>query len=136
MIATPVSKYPGHEDNIVWWAPVNPCMHPYVPVSFAIRKIPKHFQSYPLKEALERQRQTEPNLFENNPKHFFTLIERHRDHVDESYGERIGEAKRQAAKLEKKLHCIRKRKKPAKGSYKLLKKYYKFYRKIVRKLPR
>ncbi|NPA46453.1 MAG: dipeptidase, partial [Chlorobi bacterium] len=48
MIVTPVSKYPGHEDNIVWWAPVNPCMHPYVPVSFAIRKIPRHFQSYPL----------------------------------------------------------------------------------------
>ena len=135
LIATPMSKYPEHEDNIIWWAPINPCMHPYVPISFAIRKIPKYFQSYPLSNALSLQRQTEPNLFENNPRHFFTIIDRHRRYVDGDYYNRIEEAHTQAAKWKQKTKRIRKRKKPAKGSYLLLKKYYKFYRKLVRKLP-
>ncbi len=133
VIATPVSKFPLHPDNLMWWAPLNSCMHPFVPVSLAIKKIPKHFQSYPLEKALALQRQTEPNLFENNPRHFYTVMQAHRQYVDSQYYARIDEARRMADMLEKKCAKIRRKKSPSKGSYKLLKKYYRFYRKWYKK---
>ena len=129
-----MSKFPWYPGNFVYWAPMNGCMHPFVPLSLAVERIPRRYQSYPLREALDKQRQKEPNLFEQNPRHLFSILEKHRKWVNKDYFRRIGDERKAAGSLEDKIRRIRQRNNPARGSTKILKAYYKFYRKRIKHL--
>ncbi len=136
LITAFVTKFPNHPDNIIWFAPFKACTHPFVPVSLAIRRFPKQYQSYPLKKALANQPNKNLNTFENNPRHAFTVFRNHLEFVDANYPGRHQKAVNQILTFNKTIRKIRHKKNAAEGSFIILKKLYKFYHKINRKIDK
>ncbi len=136
VITSFVTKFPRHKDNIIWFSPLKPCIFPYVPLSLAIEKIPKTYQAYPLKKALENQRKDTINTLEKNKKQAFGIYNQYRQYVDENYPGRIENARETKQLFNKYIHHVRKHKSASKGSFIILKKLYKHYRRIERKLKK
>ena len=93
---------PADNAYIVWWAPLNPCINPYIPIAYGIKEIPKEYQSCKLTDALKRHFDNNKNTFEANPEHAYNVFNRYNTFVNNDYEKHIILAKKQKENIEKK----------------------------------
>lgn len=75
--------------NIVWWAPLNPCINPYIPIYLTTKTIPSMYQSCSLNNALKKHFNVLQNTFEANSKHAFSVFNKYNSFINEDYVNRI-----------------------------------------------
>ncbi len=83
---------PADNAYIVWWAPLNPCIHPYIPIAYGINNIPKDYQIRPLSEALKYHFSEKANSFEANPQSAYNTFKKYNDKINEDYKTNIIES--------------------------------------------
>ncbi len=71
--------------NIIYFAPLNPCIQPYVPLSVVIKDIPPEYQSRPLNEALAHHFDKDSNTFQANPEHAYSIFFKCNTRVNNKY---------------------------------------------------
>jgi dipeptidase len=75
-IAQLKSNEPKEFNNILWFAPLNPCVNPYIPIYYAIDSFPGGFSNYHYTNALDNQFVKERNEPESNNSHnYYIFIE-------------------------------------------------------------
>ncbi len=134
VITSFVTKFPNHKDNIVWFSPMKSCIYPMIPISLSVMKIPHAYQAYPLRKALKLQRQDSINTFERNKHHAFAVFNRYRQYVDTNYPAHIEHSRQLKKKFEGIIQKTRKHQCARKGSFLLLKKLRRFYKKAMREI--
>jgi len=87
---------------IVWWAPLNPCIHPYIPVVFDIQDIPKPYHVHPLSQAMTNHFNEKNNTFEANPTSAYAIFKKYNDAINEDYEAKISQAKHRKQLFEEK----------------------------------
>ncbi|PIP54047.1 MAG: hypothetical protein COX07_07450 [Bacteroidetes bacterium CG23_combo_of_CG06-09_8_20_14_all_32_9] len=80
--------------NILWWAPLNPCIHPYIPIYFVIDSIPVQYQNCSADKALYHHFDKQTNTFEANPLHAYTIFKRYNDTINKHYWKKVSEAEK------------------------------------------
>lgn len=76
---------PANEAYIVWFAPLNPCIHPYIPIVYGIKKIPEVYQNRPLDQILQYCFSAKGNTFEDNPESAYGIFEKYNASIDADY---------------------------------------------------
>lgn len=115
---------------IVWWAPLNPCIHPYIPIVYGINKIPAVYQNHPLDQALQYHFSKKGNTFEANPESAYAIFEKYNAKINAHYQSKIKEVKKwknlfeKEAKEEMAEALQNKNKTPWKVSEELMQKLY------------
>lgn len=71
--------------NLLYFAPLNPCIQAYVPISMSIKKIPRQYQNRPISQALEKHFDKQQNSFEQNPWHAYSVFEAYNNQINEQY---------------------------------------------------
>ena len=74
---------------VLWFHPMNPCIHPGVPIFFGIKKFPKEYQSAPYTTAMKQHFDKQKNTFENNPKHAYSVFSKLTNIVNTDYQQNI-----------------------------------------------
>ena len=69
----------------LWWAPLNPCIFPYVPINFDIKEIPKMYSNIGEKIAKANHFLKQENSYKANPKHAFTVFNNYRKSINKNY---------------------------------------------------
>ncbi len=69
----------------LWWAPLNPCIFPYIPINFDIKEIPKMYSNIGCEMAKTNHFLKGENTFESNPNHAFTIFNNYRNNIDNNY---------------------------------------------------
>jgi len=93
MVTQLYNDRPADNAYIVWWAPLNPCIHPYIPIAYGINKIPAAYQIRPLSEALKYHFSKKANSFEANPQSAYNVFKKYNDKINEDYKTRILESR-------------------------------------------
>ncbi len=70
---------------VLWFSPLNPCIHPAVPIFFGIRNFPTEYQTSPYGEAMDNHFDKNTNSFEANPNHAFSIFEKLNKFVNNDY---------------------------------------------------
>ena len=113
-------------ENIIFFAPFNPCIQPYIPISVTIEDIPQVYQNRPLDQALKYHFYDKANTFQANPLHAFTIYFKCNTRINKNYWQMQKKAKKYKASLEEKtLKNIEKSKDKAKASTENLMTVYK-----------
>ncbi|RKX17348.1 MAG: hypothetical protein DRP35_11075 [Candidatus Zixiibacteriota bacterium] len=94
---------PAANGFIVWWAPLNPCIHPYIPIAYGINQIPATYQIRPLEQALANHFDKKANSFKANPKSAYATFKNYNDQIDQDYKAKITEAKQWKQSFEEKV---------------------------------
>ncbi len=122
---------PANNAYIVWWAPLNPCINPYIPIAFGINDIPHEYQSCNIDEALKRHFDIKKNTFEVNPEHSYNIFKKYNDFINNDYQKNIKDAEAKKERIEEKakqlinLENIKKASNVGEISEELLRKLYK-----------
>ena len=85
---------------VMWLAPRRPCIQPYVPWYFGMKKIPEDFALVDPQTALENHFNAPENILDQNKDHAFVEYARYAEQVDENYGKYIGEITTYKEKLQ------------------------------------
>ena len=86
------NTYPENNQNIIWFAPMNPCINPYIPIHFSIDSFPPQFTNRSWNNAV-KYHFDETNNYENNPNHAYSIFNQQILFINEHYQFRSGEAK-------------------------------------------
>lgn len=78
---------------LIWFAPLNPCIHPYIPIVYGINKIPAEYENHPLDQALKYDFAKAGNTFEANPKSAYAIFENYNKEIDVAYQAKFKEMK-------------------------------------------
>ena len=89
VIAELQSGKPVDYGSILWFNPLNPCIHPSVPIFFGIDKFPKEYQTTDYNTAMKVHFDKKRNTFEKNPNHAFYVFERLNQLVNSDYEKNI-----------------------------------------------
>ena len=76
---------PAKNAYIVWFAPLNPCIHPYIPIVYGIKKIPGVYQNHPLNQILQYCFSAKGNTFEANPESAYGVFEKYNASINAAY---------------------------------------------------
>ncbi len=126
LVAQLNSTQPDDPENIIFWAPFNPCLQPYVPISVTLENIPKVYQSHPLGQALEHHFDGDKNSFEANPKQAYSVFYEYNSKINKNYWKLIQQARENKQKIEDyTLKLFNKQNDKAKASRQILKYLYK-----------
>ncbi len=82
---------PAGNAFIVWWAPLNPCIHPYIPIAYGIKQIPAAYQIRPLEQALANHFNKKANSFEANPLSAYSVFHKYNEKINKDYQTKIVE---------------------------------------------
>jgi dipeptidase len=77
------------EKTIVWWAPLNPCIHPFIPIVFDIKNIPEVYQNKPLKDAIEYHFDKNRNRIDASRETAYSYFYKLNKKIDFNYAENI-----------------------------------------------
>jgi dipeptidase len=91
----------ANDAYIVWYAPLNPCIHPYIPIVYGIEKIPEVYENHPVKDILKYCFAKQGNTFEENPQSAYGIFEKYNASVDADYLAQIKAAKAWKTSFEK-----------------------------------
>jgi len=75
----------NYTTKTLWWAPLNPCIFPYVPINFDIKEIPKMYSNIGEKTAKANHFLKQENSYKANPKHAFTVFNNYRKSINKNY---------------------------------------------------
>ncbi len=90
-----VVEYSGNIKNtIVWWAPLNPCINPYIPIALSIAMPPKEYFAHPWTETLKYHFDKEGNRYEDNPDLAFSIFKAYTHHINQNYWKEIKKAQK------------------------------------------
>lgn len=76
---------PANDAYIIWFAPLNPCIHPYIPIVYGIKKIPEVYENHPWDQALKYDFAKTGYTFEANPTSAYTIFENYNRVIDAAY---------------------------------------------------
>ena len=85
LIAQFNSNSAGDQQNLLYFAPLNPCIQAYIPISMTIQKIPRQYQNRPISQALDKHFDKKANLFEQNPWHAYSVFEAYNNQINDQY---------------------------------------------------
>ena len=74
---------------ILWFHPMNPCIHPGVPIFFGIKKFPIEYQTAPYATAMKQHFDKQKNTFENNHQHAYYVFKQLTNVVNSDYQNNI-----------------------------------------------
>jgi dipeptidase len=89
VIAELQSNKPIDYGCILWFHPMNPCIHPGVPIYFGIKKFPHEYQTAPYKIAIKQHFDKGKNTFEHNPSHAYYIFNQLTNIVNVDYQKNI-----------------------------------------------
>lgn len=118
------NTYPENNKNVIWFAPFNPCINPYIPIACSIDSFPQVYHNCSLKDAVTRQFDKKSNTFEANPKHAYSIFYRRNEKINDDYWNKLDSVQDEKVKFEKYARDLFKSKPKGKTSYRLLMKYY------------
>ena len=93
---------PTDNGFIVWWAPLNPCIHPYIPIAYGIKQIPAAYQIRSEEQALANHFDKKANSFESNPESAYSIFKNYNDLINQDYQSKITTARQWKQAFEKK----------------------------------
>ncbi len=76
---------PAKNAYIVWYAPLNPCIHPYIPIVYGIKNIPAVYQNHPLNQILQYCFSVKGNTFETNAESAYGVFEKYNESINAAY---------------------------------------------------
>jgi len=85
VIADLTSINPKNNTNILWFAPLNPCIFPFIPISFDIETFPDMYKNVNSEKAKLQHFDKEKTSFKNNPKQAFTVFNNYRKKINTNY---------------------------------------------------
>ncbi len=88
-------------DYCVWWAPLNPCIHPYIPVIYEIEDIPLEYQNGDYHEALSSHFDEGSHSKTHNPLSAYSVFYQFNHDIDINYNQNIESVKLWKKKFEK-----------------------------------
>ena len=95
------NTYSENNQNVVWFAPMNPCVNPYVPIHFTIDSFPSEYSNCNWNNAIKFHFDKEQNNYENNPEHASSFFNYRTLYINEKYWTRSNNAINQKLKIEK-----------------------------------
>ena len=81
-------------NTIIWWAPLNPCINPYLPIALSIVSVPKEYFKHTWTNALAYHFDKQGNRFEDNPNLAFTIFYRYTKKINDNYWKSIKKAQK------------------------------------------
>ncbi len=79
------NTYPENNQNIIWFAPSNPCINPYTPIHFNIDEFPIIYSRVDYEKATENHFQKDENDIKNNPEHSSAIFLKRSRFIDTNY---------------------------------------------------
>ncbi len=119
------NTYPENNQNVIWFAPFNPCINPYIPIACAIDSFPAVFHRHTIVDAMKYHFDKKSNTFEANPKLAYSVFHSRNAEINAHYWKKSVEAKKTKKKFEQKAINEFRKKPSGKTSYKLLMEFYK-----------
>ncbi len=80
-----VAQLTQNQTPIVWFAPLNPCIHPYIPIVYGIQHIPPAYENHPLRDILTYCFKKKGNTFEANPESAYGVFEKYNAAINADY---------------------------------------------------
>ena len=87
----------------LWWAPLNPCIFPYVPINFDIKEIPKMYSNIGVETAKANHFLKQENSYKANPNHAFTVFDKYKNSINSNYWNNKNKRESFKNKFEKKV---------------------------------
>lgn len=75
----------NNDENTIWFAPLNPCIHPYIPIVYNITNIPDAYQNRPLYQSLKFHFDKKSNTFEANPFSAYNIFHLYNETINKEY---------------------------------------------------
>ncbi len=118
------NTYPENNQNVVWYAPCNPCINPYLPIAFSIDSIPPEFYNRNWNEDISKHFDLDKNKIQANPLHAYSIFYKRNSKIDKNYWQEYDNAKKLKQKYEEKIEKRFKGYNKNELSYKILQEYY------------
>ncbi len=90
------------DKTIVWWAPFNPCIEPYVPLVEGMPYVPKQYHARAWTQARKLHFVKDTNTFEANPELAFSIFHTYNQQINKDYWRKEKAAKRLKHKIQAK----------------------------------
>lgn len=117
------NTYPENNKNIIWFAPLNPCINAYIPIACSIDSFPERFHKYSWQNALKHHFEDRENNFETNTQHAYSVFHNWNETVNNNYWTKSKTAKKLKADFEKHAKSVFNKKPTGQTSYDLLSEY-------------
>jgi len=118
------NTYPENNTNVIWFAPFNPCINPYIPIACSIDSFPSVYHNRSAEEAPAMHFDKKQNIFEANPNSAYSKFFKHNEAINEDYWNKIDSVQQEKVKFEQYARDLFKAKPNGKTSYRLLMEYY------------
>jgi dipeptidase len=97
------SRMPNEVGNLIWFAPRRPCIQPYIPIYFGVKRIPGRFEKESFDKASANHFNDERDLRYLFPNHASWVFSKYAEIIDDNYMAEIKKIRRYCEKSEKKL---------------------------------
>ena len=84
-IADLTSTNPKNNTNVLWFAPLNPCIFPFIPIAFDIENFPDMYKNIDLEKAKQQHFEKEKTSYKNNPTQAFSVFHNYRNSIYDDY---------------------------------------------------
>lgn len=85
VVANLSTTNPKENKNILWFAPLNPCVFPYIPIYFNIEKFPEMYSNISAEEAISQHFEKEKTSFKANPTQAFSVFNNYSTKINNNY---------------------------------------------------
>ncbi|MEA3450275.1 MAG: C69 family dipeptidase [Bacteroidota bacterium] len=120
------NTYPENNTNVIWYAPYNPCINPYIPIACSIDSFPAVFQNRKFSETRKYHFDKKSNIYKANPKHAYSVFYAQNTLINNDYWVKSVSAKKNKKQFEQKFINTFKKNPKGETSYKLLMEYYNY----------
>ncbi len=117
------NTYPENNKNVIWFAPLNPCINPYIPIACSIDSFPPLFHKYDRQNALQHHFEYTQNNFETNTQHAYSIFHNWNETINNNYWTKSKAAKKLKADFEKHAKTLFSKSPTGQTSYELLSEY-------------
>ncbi len=118
------NTYPENNKNVIWFAPFNPCINPFIPIACAIDSFPDVFHLRPWQQATSQHYNQKTNSFSADPNCAYSVFYKYNSLINNDYQSKIYNAKKLKDSFERKAIKEFKASPTAKTSLNLLLDYY------------
>ncbi len=119
------NTYPENNINVIWFAPFNPCVNPYIPIACAIDSFPSVYHLRPWQEAAKNHFNAKTNSFSADPMCAFSIFHKRNNIVNADYQKKSPDEKKLKANFQTNAKKIFRQTPTGATSFKLLNDYYK-----------
>ncbi len=119
--------------TIVWWAPLNPCIQPYIPIALSLAMPPKEYFAHPWTQTMQYHFDKESTTFEANPDLAFSVFHAYNEKINSNYWKAIKKARKFKEAFQKEAEeKIYSSNNYAKTSAKIMQEFYKKEKSMVK----